>query len=77
MSRNEHTEFLLGREISIRFVSVAEAVALHGNSMVRPLRTNLCSGRRIIQNSIKKRVLGWTSDCRDFGDGKVPEPEAD
>lgn len=33
MSRNELTEFLLGREISIRFVSVAEAVALHDGSI--------------------------------------------
>jgi death-on-curing protein len=33
MSRNDLTELLLGREISIRFVSVAEAVALHDGSI--------------------------------------------
>jgi death-on-curing protein len=33
MSRNDLTELLLGREISIRFVSVIEAVALHDGSI--------------------------------------------
>jgi hypothetical protein len=33
MSRNDLTELLPGREISIRFVSVTEAVALHDGSI--------------------------------------------
>ena len=33
MFRNELTELLLAREISIRFVSMAEAVALHDASI--------------------------------------------
>ena len=33
MSRNDLTELLLGREISIRFISVTEAVALHDGSI--------------------------------------------
>lgn len=33
MSRNELTELMLGKEISIRFVSIAEAVSLHDQSI--------------------------------------------
>lgn len=35
MTRNELTEALLGREISIQFVSIAEAVRLHDASIER------------------------------------------
>lgn len=33
MNRNELTELLLGREVSIRFVSIADAIAMHDGSI--------------------------------------------
>lgn len=57
MSRNELTEFLLGREISIRFVSVAEAVALHDGSIKKVGGTPGVRDLDLLESALHKPIL--------------------
>ncbi len=57
MSRNELTEFLLGREISIRFVSVTEAVALHDGSIKKVGGTPGVRDLDLLESALHKPIL--------------------
>lgn len=54
MSRNELTEHLLGREISISCVSIAEAVSLHDDSIHRVGGTSGVRDLDLLESALHK-----------------------
>lgn len=54
MSNNELTEMLLGREISVRFVSVRESVRLHDDSIARAGGTGGARDLSLLESALHK-----------------------
>lgn len=54
MSKNELTEMLLGREISIRFVSLSEVIAMHDRSIATVGGTTGMRDRTLLESALHK-----------------------